>query len=331
MLDKQELRRLVCGDLDEIMLQVNAALQGKNLASLKPVLNRLGRRGELPHWYRKLESDHTLPNLDGKTIGSVLEMLLVAVLETNTFAGRRLPPLKINPARGVDLPDLDLGVKSPSTNYSTSEPFFSAYERLLGSEYDAVIMLTDYQKAKEHPPLRLQIIDCRYLTNTQIADKGLCRLAKKHRDWLLKQNEAWAKKVCRFLAFVNQSDWRAKRLLKLISCLQDDTQIEKEIQSAEADFRMNNAKKEKEGKPLLPDSDIEAVRRIKTISPLHVGVIDAADSWVDETTKEAGRLPNENEWNRYISSPLDGAIGISFALQWRYGFRGLFTANGGDA
>jgi hypothetical protein len=185
MPDKQELRQLVRENLDEIMLQVNAALRGEELAYLEPVLNRLGRGERLPHWYHKLRSSHTLPNLDGKTIGSVLEMIFVSVLETSVFTDLGLPPMRINPARGVDIPDLDLGVKSPSKNYDTSEPFFSAYERLIGSDYDAVVMLTDYQEAKKYPPLRLQITEWRYLTKTQIADEGLCRLAKKHRDWLV--------------------------------------------------------------------------------------------------------------------------------------------------
>lgn len=327
MPDKQELRQLVRENVDDIMLRVNAALRGEELAYLEPVLNRLGRGERLPHWFNQLKSSHTLPNLDGKTIGSVLEMIFVSVLETSVFADLGLPPMRINPARGVDIPDLDLGVKSPSKNYDTSEPFFSAYERLIGSEYDAVVMLTDYQEAKRYPPLRLQITEWRYLAKTQIADEGLCRLAKKHRDWLVSQNEAWAKKVCRFLAFVNQSDWRAKELLRLVDCLNDDERILTKINAAEANFESRNIQKEKLGEPLFPESEIEAIRRIRAISPLHLGVIDAADSWVVETQKEAGRFPNENEWNRYLSSSLDGAIGMSFALQWRYNFRKLFVTN----
>lgn len=53
-------------------------------------------------------------------------------------------------------------------------------------------------------------------------------------------------------------------------------------------------------------------------------MIDAADNWVVEFQKDVGRLANENEWNRFLSSPLDGAIGMSFALQWRYNFGKLF-------
>ena len=34
-------------------------------------------------------------------------------------------------------------------------------------------------------------------------------------------------------------------------------------------------------------------------------------------------LPSKSEWQRFRKSPLNGRIGISFALQWRYQFRAL--------
>lgn len=331
MPSKEQLRQAVRDQLGVVLSQVNAALRGENLDKLETTLTRLGKDARLPHWYQGLKANQTLPNLDGKTIGSVVEMLLVAVLETTVFAALGMPPLRIKPARGVDLPDLDLGVKSPSENFCTSEPFFSAYERLLGSEFDAVVLLTDYQEAKKQPPLRLQIIQWRYLTKTQIADEGLCRLAKKHRDWLLSQNEAWAQKLFRFLAFVNQSDWRAKKLLKLIDRLQDERQIQTEIQAVEADFQAKNRKRSGKDKLLIPDEEVEALRRISIIKPAHLGVIDAADNWVVEVQKDLGRFPDENEWQRLLSSPLDGQIGMSFALQWRYNFGKLFGAREDEA
>jgi hypothetical protein len=149
------------------------------------VLQRIGRGRTLPHWFAGLEESGVLPNSDGKTIGSIVEMLLLAVLETHTFAGFKIPPLKIDPARGVDLPDLNLGVKSPSKNFCTSEPYFSAYERLLGSSHDILVLLTNYQEVNKVNPLRIQITDWRYLRSTQIADEGLCRIARKHRRWLV--------------------------------------------------------------------------------------------------------------------------------------------------
>lgn len=132
MPDKPALRALIRSQLDSIVKGINDALRGKRLRQIEPVLARIGRGGKLPHWFQQLEAKKTLPNLDGKTVGSVVEMLLVAVLETQTFIGEKVAPLRVNPARGVDLPDLDLGVKSPSENFCTSEPFFSAYERHAG-------------------------------------------------------------------------------------------------------------------------------------------------------------------------------------------------------
>ncbi len=139
MPDKPALRALIRSQLELIVTEINAALRGKRLTRIEPVLARIGRGGKLPHWFQQLKVNGTLPNLDGKTVGSVVEMLLVAVLETKILFDKNILPLRINPARGVDLPDLDLGVKSPSENFCTSEPFFSAYERLLGGEHEVLV------------------------------------------------------------------------------------------------------------------------------------------------------------------------------------------------
>jgi hypothetical protein len=167
--DKESLRRVVHDNLYEIVRHINASLRGRQLDKIKPVLARLGRNSILPHWFAKLGEDGTLPNLDGKTIGSVIVMLFTAILEVCYLSRYGAGPLRINPASGVDLPDLELGVKSPSENFCTSEPFFSAYERLIGSEFDVAVLLTDYQTAKRKPPLRLQIIKSVYLHKTEIA------------------------------------------------------------------------------------------------------------------------------------------------------------------
>lgn len=123
MFTKAELRGVLHTRLEETISALNRALQGINLEYLEPVLLRIGRGRTLPHWYKQLFESQTLPNLDGKTVGSVIEMLFVAVLETMTFRDVEIPPLHINPARGVDLPDIDLNIKSPSQNYCTSEPY----------------------------------------------------------------------------------------------------------------------------------------------------------------------------------------------------------------
>jgi hypothetical protein len=324
MATKEQLRELVRERLGGVISKVNLALKGKDLKTLRPTLERVGRGGKVPHWFDQLEAHGTLPNLDGKTIGSVVEMLLIGVLETDTFKGLGAPELRINPARGVDLPDLDLGVKSPSENYCTSEPFFSAYERLYGSEHDALVLLTDYQDAKVKPPLKLQIKKWDYLTKSQLADVNLCRIALKSRAKLLKNGEARAQRLFRFLAYVNQSDWLGRVLVSLIDNMDDPTEVRRLIEAAEKDFKEKNSEREKKFRELIPEESLENLQAILKTTPLLVALTDAADNWVTESMKDSGRLPNENEWNRLKTGPLDGRIGMSFALQWRYNFGRLF-------
>jgi hypothetical protein len=324
---KTELRSLLRTKLEQTISELNRALQGTNLQRLEPVLSRVGRGRALPHWYQQLLDQQTLPNLDGKTVGSVIEMLFVAILETVTFQDVDIPPLNINPARGVDLPDIDLNIKSPSQNYCTSEPFFSAYERLLGSEYDALIMLTDYQERKLNPPLKLQVIQWRYLLKTQLADRTLTSIARKQRDWVLEQNEAWAQKLFRFLAYINQSDWRASHLLRIVDTMQNREKTEQRVAASEKDFIKKNTQRARTDKAPIPDHERDSLLSIAEAHPLTLGIIDAADNWVIETYKDAARLPNENEWARLLTSPLDGQIGMSFALQWRYNFGRIFREN----
>ena len=317
--------------LSEIVVEVNKALRGgQPLGQLKTVIARLGRGGSLPHWYNNLEASGSLPNLDGKSLGSVLEMVFVAVLEKYFLYSTSLVPLKINPAKGIDIPAIQLGVKSPSENYCTSEPFFSAYERLLGNEHDAVILLTDYQEQKKKPPLRIQVINQAYLKGSQIADSGLCKVAKRCRDRLLASNPSELKKIMRFLAFVNQSDRETKMLLGLLSSDFDDTSLKAAVKRAVVGFDKSNASRDKKGQELFSLECRERVSDILQVTPHWQGLINAVDNWVIETQKDAGRFPNDSEWNRFTVSPLDGRIGMSLALQWRYNFGPLFCMKSGS-
>jgi hypothetical protein len=69
----REVKNGIRSSLPKIIEDVNEALRGgESLKTLEPVLTRLGRGGQLPHWYNVLLSEGALPNLDGKTLGSVL-------------------------------------------------------------------------------------------------------------------------------------------------------------------------------------------------------------------------------------------------------------------
>ena len=112
--------------------------------------------------------------------------------------------------------------------------------------------------------------------------------------------------------------------------MQSENEVRKLIEEARRDYKAKNTLAVKKDKPLIPSSDLEAIERIASISPCHVGVLEAADNWVIELLRDAARSPSADEWNRLKSGPLDGMIGMSFALQWRYNFGRLFGVEACD-
>jgi hypothetical protein len=324
---KQQRRQLVRQNLDEIVSRVNRCLRGRNLNSVEPILMRLGRNARLPHWYPELLKNGILPNLDGKTVGSIIEMLFVADIEKNVLRGKTAATLAINPAKGVDVPDLDFGIKSPSENWCTSEPFSNAYERLLGTEYDVIAVITNYQDAKRRPPLKIQLIHHHYFEGHEIADKGLCLRARRIRERALQFGDAPARKVFKFLAFAVQSEWLCKVLLKLITSLDEPQNLPKILDESISKFERDS----KKGKVPLPLEEKAFLEDLRKSRPLDRAVIEAADDWLVGRWQEAARLPNDNEWGRLQKSPLDGQLGVSFALQWRYNFGTFFRVSPKDA
>lgn len=324
-MDSIDYRKKVASNLDTVKEKMNMILRGENLADVEDILARIDVSGETPYWFKKLKDGCGVPVKDGKTIGSILEKLVVCVIEKYILLSEK--QLSINPAKGVDIPELELGIKSPSTNYCTSEPYFSAYERLLGNEYDAIIMLTDFQKTKGESNLNLRIVDVRYLHGTEIADQKLCKTAKQVRDNTSLDDNS-IKKLFRFFAYVNQSDWEAKRILELINrVVIGKKDVVKELSLYQSKFEKDNRAKAKKNNPLLDPSIMTRLQSCASFKPVEQGVICAADNWVIDNQKDNGRYPNDNEWNRLLKSPLDGKITMSFALQWRYNFGGVFRCH----
>jgi hypothetical protein len=96
---------------------------------------------------------------------------------------------------------------------------------------------------------------------------------------------------------------------------------------AEKDFRKKNEQRAHEDKDAIPAHEIESLLSIVEVQPITLGIVDAVDNWVVENYKDFARLPNENEWGRLLVCPLNGQIGMSFALQWRYNFGRVFKDN----
>lgn len=317
-----ELREIVASSINDIVDQVNQMLSGKDVAGLRS--HWTTTRGAAPpyHWLNQLEHEGTLPNKDGKTLGSVVEILLVYVLESGCLRGKVPSPLRISPARGIDLPDLGLGLKSPSKNYCTSEPFYSYYERLCGNEHDLLVFITDYQDSKKNPEMRLKIESARYLRGSQVADKGLCEIVRANREFLLNLDRPTATRYFQFIAHVNQRDWLASRLLQIAAAIREPKLIEERVNVAIKQY--HRALKTKNPKSPPPgESALSALREILEVRPVHIGLINALTNWVIDHAGDVRQL-TAREFSQIADGPLDGLISMSPALQWRYNFEQAF-------
>ena len=92
----------------------------------------------------------------------------------------------------------------------------------------------------------------------------------------------------------------------------------------EKDFSKQNKSRFNNGRELIPDADLQALQKVFPMARENLGLTHQLDNWVTEFLKDAYRTPSENEWQRLRNGPLDGQIGMSFALQWRYNFGQLF-------
>lgn len=165
------------------------------------------------------------------------------------------------------------------------------------------------------------------MKGSEIADRNLCAAALKNRQRLYDESEALCKKMVQFLCHINQQDWRAKALLKLVNILYDGDQvINEEIEALATHFHKKVKSDIKRNKEPIAKSELEAILRIKDSNTKVPTIINACSDWVIDNHKDFARLPNDNEWQRFLRSPLDGKIGMSFALQWRYNFGSLFKS-----
>ena len=99
--------------------------------------------------------------------------------------------------------------------------------------------------------------------------------------------------------------------------MQEEDRIQTLVLEAEKDFKKKNAERSRKGGDTIPEHEMESLLSITKTQPLTLGIVNTADNWVVENYKDFARLPNENEWRRLLTSPLNGQIGMSFALQWR--------------
>jgi hypothetical protein len=107
--------------------------------------------------------------------------------------------------------------------------------------------------------------------------------------------------------------------------MRDEAMVKAVLATAEKEFVTTNKKRLKKDQLPIAVEELQALHGVLK-GPLHIAIIDALDNWVIETRKDSARAPNDDEWKRFLASPLDGMIGMSLALQWRYNFGPLFGA-----
>ena len=100
--------------------------------------------------------------------------------------------------------------------------------------------------------------------------------------------------------------------------------IFKELDKILLKFQKKRKKDIKNGEFHLDESIYDKLNSIKVSSNRVEKIINYCSDWVIHTHKDFARMPNDNEWERFLRSPLDGKIGLSFALQWRFNFGHVF-------
>ena len=241
---------------------------------------------------------------DGKSIGTFIEKLLTVLLSIKkkcVFSG--------SAARGVDLPELNLGIKATSDRQpQSSEPFKNAYERIFGIENALLVFIYNGTAYTAEAEANLRCIQHYLLSETNVADKSLCASARSVRDLYNRKiiNEDVLKSVLRLLVL---SDKSKKEFLDMCRFVHEMTSI-LSGKTKEVDFRF-----------LDPAAD----NPTKYLSS--TAVREGLDKAIRAYQKQFASFPFANDGlitkkqlQDFQDHPLDGKISISFALQWRFQF-----------
>lgn len=290
----ERVRNYLRQNMESLTRQVNRAFaESEVLESLRNAISNNSPNGEVPPWFENLLREGGLRVTNGKSIGSIVEKVVAAVIEVYMIPEiDDVEPfsVELNPAAGVDLPQIQIGIKSPSENWDTSEPFFSPFERITGNVHDCLVFLTNFQQVKNNLPYTLAMIDSRYLLGSELSDHVLTNHALRARNIIGIESGIYIK-FCRFLCLMNKNSRDDQPILNIF--LQHFRAVE--------DDDENPA-------PSLHECEL------------------FLDRWMEANGGVFAKLaPTELETQRLENGPLNGSIGISFALQWRYTFRSTFN------
>ena len=125
----ERVRNFLRENMELLTYYINSAFRDSDfLGTLEDAISRNSPDNNPPPWFNELLREGGLRVTNGKSIGSIVEKIVAAVIEVYMIPIiDDVEPffVMLNPASGVDLPQIELGIKSPSENWDTSEPFFS--------------------------------------------------------------------------------------------------------------------------------------------------------------------------------------------------------------
>jgi len=275
-LEREEKIQKIQSDFDEIRESLNKYLKGERLSEISSFIRNLENDNSLPDWFNEIKNTGRPKKEDPKSLGTMIEKLIKAEL-----GNRYKWKITGSSAMGVDIPEISLNIKSTSNKQpQSSEPYRSAYDRILGSDFDIILAIYDGITFLNQKSSSLDILQLNYLTKSQVADMILCKMAKNLRQIYKegKITEEIAKIGLKCIVYGKKTH-KSTTLLKNTLSRQNLSDVTEIILITEKDLDLNE----------YP-------------------------------------LPTNGNWKQFLNSPLDGQIGISFALQWRYQFRRLLKA-----
>lgn len=278
-MDHQAGRKLLREKLPVIVREVNRYLKGCDHDQILQYILPFEQKRKQPLWLKHIEA-HGKPDRDNsKSWGTYIEKLLKAEM-ARTLAIR----ITGSAAKGVDIPELQIGLKATSDkNPQSSEPLLSAYQRILGSTHDILVVIYNGTEFNGGDAKHLCVVETAWFTATQLADKTLCETARHLQKAAQKHTppveEEVLKRCLRLIAYVNR---QGRRLPAYYRRLEDALKI-----VSPDSIRQALAAGERETMPQLEPP-----------------------------------LPTPADWKTFLKSPLDGKISVSFALQWRYHYPG---------
>lgn len=301
-----ERANLVLAQDEKLITEVEVCTEKSYLTQSRKIWSKFLKQLEL------LETDQfELP--DGKSIGTFIEKLLTVL-----FSIRKGCIFTGSAAKGIDLPELNLGIKATSDRQpQSSEPFRNAYERIFGIENALLVFIYNGTAYATGAETNLRCIQHYLLSETNVADKGLCSSAREARDLFNKKiiSEDILRRILRLLVLSDKSNREFLNMCRLIREMA--AILQGKIKGVE--FRFLTVKNN--------DPDLLTYINSAKTHEMLSGAIDAYEKQFASFPFASEGLATTQQMKRFQEHPLDGKISLSFALQWRLQFPLFSTEN----